>query len=238
MSDTNLKSIDIVKVARDPKGIRKFLKKNKDIIDQNIYNDFLYISCSFNLKELTLILFDYNNKNLHFSNNAGFVKFCEEGKTELASLFFNDPYTDISNNNYEAYVAACKSGELDLIHLFLNCKDVDIHAQNHRPFIEICSNLYVNLQKIIKYYLKLPECNPSAQNNEALVNALYYQNQPVIDLLLSDKRVNPNPNSNVIYVKALKEAIKLCQIEGEDETELKLTKMLHFELTKYKFNTF
>ncbi len=85
--------------------------------------------------------------------------------------------------------------------------------------------IYTSIPEVIKLLLRDPYVDPSINNNEALLNAVYYGHIESVKILLEDPRVDPNDwtlkiinKNHVNWEKAVKMVIKDYRFTKYSET--------------------
>ena len=153
--------------------------------------------------ELILYAIDHGATNLNIGSNEAIRKACERGDLLIAERLLKDPSVDPTQNT----------------------PDVKRYKQDEANFCirRAAKNGHLD---IVKLLLKDGRSDPSYKNNFALSAAITNKDKPMMDLLLSDKRV--------------KEAVKYMPKTKQDELRLmKLVKesLLSFEKNKDAFSS-
>jgi len=128
--------------------IKKFIKKNKDIHQQD--EKLFIINCFIGHIEIVKLLIEHG-VNIHAQNDYAFIYSCRGGHIEIVKLLIEHGVNIHAQNDY-AFIYSCFYGYINIVKLLIE-HGANIHAQNDIAFINSCKYGYIDIVKLLIEYV-------------------------------------------------------------------------------------
>ena len=117
-----------------------------------------------------------------------------ETQVDSVRVLLQDPRVDLNAHNSQAFLSAVRSRNTEVMDMFLADPRFNVAADDNTIIRGMART--TNDLDLFKRILKMPNVDPSAQYNDALMGAVMNNKADVVKILLQDQRVLNGPNLN------------------------------------------
>jgi hypothetical protein len=112
------------------------------------------------------------------------------GHAELVRVLLQDNRVNPNDWTGDALGSACQGGYIDVVKVLLADRRIKPHTWDNHALQMAVSGDYIEIVKLLMDLIKTnPKINPASHGNQALEIAMCNNNKEMVDLLLTDERV-------------------------------------------------